>query len=392
LSLKALAELQKRHAMELSEERPVFLDEDRVSKAIGHIKETGNYEVFIRRSSKIAMANLRDFLSASDRPDTTKLGNISYLAPLLRREGAIVEAARLMHDYRQRAIPIEGTNGVIQVVSARRLAAETLHLGKMSVQASAIMKPNPVVISPTDPAAKARSLMLQRSFDHLPVVEDSKLRGIVTSRDILMNLPRDRRIPRGAPFGGAPPKEMGLHYPVSRIAATAPLQIEPDAAFSDALGKMLDGRSSYILVTLWGELQGIVTLRDVTQSLVKKEKSEAPYYIVGLPDEPFEAEAAKMKFGRLASLISRAYPFVEEVRAVIKTKEISKDRRRYEVSVHVDTPKSVYSYSENGYDLSEIFDALVPKIKKLLSSRTSKVTKSGGASMRKDAGAYTVVS
>ena len=44
---------------------------------------------------------------------------------------------------------------------------------------------------------------------------------------------------------------------------------------------------------------------------------------------------------------------------------------------------SRHSYVEQGYDLSEIFDGLVPVLKRLLSSKQSKVTKTQGASIRK---------
>ncbi|MDV3244088.1 MAG: hypothetical protein LYZ66_02785 [Nitrososphaerales archaeon] len=52
-----------------------------------------------------------------------------------------------------------------------------------------------------------------------------------------------------------------------------------------------------------------------------------PFYIVGLPDEPLEAAQAKMKFERLSNELSRAFPFIEELRAVVKSKKAFRDAR-----------------------------------------------------------------
>jgi hypothetical protein len=113
------------------------------------------------------------------------------------------------------------------------------------------------------------------------------------------------------------------------------------------------------------------------------QSKDPPFYIVGLPEEPTEAVEAKMKFERLSAELCRAFPFVEEIRAVVKSKKASKDHARYEVSVEVYTPKDRHAFSESGYDLVEVFDALGPKMKRLLTSRQSRVTATKGESLRK---------
>ena len=110
---------------------------------------------------------------------------------------------------------------------------------------------------------------------------------------------------------------------------------------------------------------------------------DAPYYIVGLPEEPTEAAEAKLKFERLSAELCKVFPFVQEIRAVVKSKKASKSHARYEVSVEVYTPKDRHAFSETGYNLAAVFDSLGPKMKRLLSSRQSRVTASRGESLRK---------
>ncbi len=109
----------------------------------------------------------------------------------------------------------------------------------------------------------------------------------------------------------------------------------------------------------------------------------APYYIVGLPEEPIEAAEAKMKFERLSEELCKVYPFIEEIRAVVKSKKASKDHARYDVSVEVYTPRDRHAFTESGYNVAKVFDLMGPKMRRMLSSKQSRVTKSHGDSPRK---------
>jgi hypothetical protein len=110
-----------------------------------------------------------------------------------------------------------------------------------------------------------------------------------------------------------------------------------------------------------------------------------PFYIVGLPEEPFEASEAQVKFEKLSAELCKVYPFIEEIRAVVKSKKPAKTHARYEVSVEVYTPKDRRAFTETGYNLAAVFDSMGPKMKRLLSSKQSRVTSTRGASRRKRA-------
>ena len=108
-----------------------------------------------------------------------------------------------------------------------------------------------------------------------------------------------------------------------------------------------------------------------------------PYYIVGLPEEPVESSEAQSKFERLSQELCKVYPFIEEIRAVVKSKKASGTHARYEVSVEVYTPRDRHSFTETGYNIAKVFDVMGPKMKRLLSSKQSRVTSAHGDSLRK---------
>lgn len=53
---------------------------------------------------------------------------------------------------------------------------------------SEAMTPNPVTATPSTDAREALRLMLDRGFRHLPVVEDGRIRGVVSIRDLSRTL------------------------------------------------------------------------------------------------------------------------------------------------------------------------------------------------------------
>ncbi len=109
----------------------------------------------------------------------------------------------------------------------------------------------------------------------------------------------------------------------------------------------------------------------------------APYYIVGLPEDVLEATEARAKFERLSGELCKVYPFIEEIRAVVKSKKAAKTHARYEVSVEIYTPRDRHSFTESGYNIAKVFDVMGPKMKRLLSSKQGRVTSAHGDSPRK---------
>jgi len=122
----------------------------------------------------------------------------------------------------------------------------------------------------------------------------------------------------------------------------------------------------------WDELQGIATYRDFVALLVEPEKPDFPAYIVGLPDDPLEAQLARARFFKEAKALRRSFPEVEEIRATIKTKSMPSSRNRYEVKVSIEAHGKIHAYSTEGWDLPMAFEGLEGKMKRILTQRRDK--------------------
>jgi CBS domain-containing protein len=112
---------------------------------------------------------------------------------------------------------------------------------------SEVMTEAPTVAAPDQLLEDAVDSMRAAEVRHLPVVEDERLVGMLSDRDL-------RRAVGEGRYGGTP---------VSAVMSRDPVVIAPDQRLSDAARLMLGERVSSLLVTRSRELLGILTTSDV---------------------------------------------------------------------------------------------------------------------------------
>jgi len=276
------------------------------------------------------MISARDVLKTANIESTKAPTMMSYV-PVISKESLVSEAARLMMDYRIRAIPISDGHKIVgQVNSADILAQLKDKLGgEMRVTSLAVN--NPITIEGGASIAKARDLMIRKRIDHLPVTKKSRLDGMITSADIIAHITQPERL---GSKSIKPETRGALAFTVEDAMDSNPLTCSPDTGAEQALNLILSSPGTYILITQWEELQAIATLKNFMTLISETEpETNVPVFMVGLPEDPFESEATKTKFKRIVNQLLRVFPDIIEARSVIKSKfsKPGKERGRYEV-------------------------------------------------------------
>ena len=340
-------------------------------KILSIMSEKHISELLFPERRRCALISMVEILRCSSI-DNTKPTTLIMHVPILTIDATIAQAARIMADYRIKTIPVSDTRKIIgQINGSTILRMLRVALGELKV--SSLATQDPITVHPEESVAAARELMIRRRINHLPVKEKDKVIGILTSAQIISVMS-----PRGRTASTSTKSEShhALDFPVKNIMDTQPLKVSPQTSAEDTLNQMLDTEKTAALITQWEELQGIVTRQNYISLLKEPEiEPEVPVYIVGLPEDPFEAEAAKGKFKRTIKQLHKLLPEIIEARSVIKTKaSISgKERKRYEVSVYIKTPKSSYSYTADGWQLAEVYDSITDKLKRLLTQKERRV-------------------
>ena len=117
------------------------------------------------------------------------------------------------------------------------------------------MTPDPQVISAEESSASAHAMMERLGIRHLPVMEQGRLVGVLSERDL--------RVVRS--FLEHMPGELGP--PVGELCSRTLLVVSPDDPLHEAAEHMADRRVGAALVTEGTELVGIMTCIDVCRGL-----------------------------------------------------------------------------------------------------------------------------
>ncbi len=127
----------------------------------------------------------------------------------------------------------------------------------MNDQVRTIMTKDPVVVSPNQTVEEVTSVMVNNQLQQLPVVQDGKLMGIITSYDLWKMTGDSSKTPSTQ---------------VSEIMNTNILKITPLDKVGTAAELFMDKRFKTLpVVNLRNELKGVVTAFDVIRhALVDK--------------------------------------------------------------------------------------------------------------------------
>jgi acetoin utilization protein AcuB len=149
-----------------------------------------------------------------------------------------------------------------------------------------------VALSPETTAGKALALCKERRIRHLPVLEDERLVGIVSDRDLRS----------AAPALGDPGRLSALEeIQVSDVMTRDVVIAGPDDPIEEAANTMRERRIGCLPVVDDGLLVGIVTSSDVMEALVQLIGAHEPgsRLVVSMPDRPGTLAGATGIFGVL---------------------------------------------------------------------------------------------
>lgn len=358
--LKSLSEFGRKKVGDILEDAIVINQNDNVSKIANLLIKKRKYEGYFIADdkNKVIGVSLSDILSTHDI-FSQKISNIGKNGVWLSKNSTISEASRIMSYNRSRSLPVfEDKKIVGQITSVGIVNA----LGKLdlNIPCSRIMTTSPMTLEINDSLSSAKNKMIRNRIDHLPVL-DKQLSGIITSANIIKTM-----------LGSENHGSRLLSFPIKSIVEKNMFTINVQDNVTSCIKLLNQTNSTYILVTQGEELQGIITHRDIMMLLGEKMEEDIPAYIIGLPDEPFIAELAKSKFNSIVKLLKKVLPDIEEARCRIKLKSIRGKTKRYEIDVNIFTTSKRFSYSNSGTDLTIIFDQMIEGMKKKLSQKKQK--------------------
>jgi acetoin utilization protein AcuB len=131
-----------------------------------------------------------------------------------------------------------------------------------------LMTAKPITVAPGTPMLEARQRMVEERIRHLVVVEDGRVAGIVTDRDIRLNLP--------SPATSLSVWEINFllaRLTVGNVMTSTVLVVEPDRPIAEAARIMIDHKIGALPIVDDGQLVGILTESDFVRAMARSGRS-----------------------------------------------------------------------------------------------------------------------
>lgn len=129
-----------------------------------------------------------------------------------------------------------------------------------------IMSRDVVTVAPDAALVDVRKRLHEGGFNHMLVLEDETLRGVISDRDVLKAI---------SPFLDTYREEhrdvKTLSKSASEIMQSDPITVTPDTDIKEASQTLLDNRVSSLPVVEGDNLVGIVTGKDMLEYYVSEE-------------------------------------------------------------------------------------------------------------------------
>jgi acetoin utilization protein AcuB len=125
-----------------------------------------------------------------------------------------------------------------------------------------LMTAKPITVDPETPMLEARQRMVEERIRHLIVVENARVVGIVTDRDIRLNLP--------SPATSLSVWEINFllaKLTVGGVMSSSVIVVDPDRPIAEAARIMIDHKIGALPVVEEGRLVGIITESDCVRAI-----------------------------------------------------------------------------------------------------------------------------
>jgi acetoin utilization protein AcuB len=212
------------------------------------------------------------------------------------------------------------------------------------------MTRNPVTLSPEASVAEALTLCRERRIRHIPILEEGRLVGIVSDRDL-----RDASPALGDPERARALRELRVGDMMTREVITA----DPEDSIENVAQEMYELKIESLPVVTEGpmvderlavveeELLGIVTSSDVMRALVT---------LAGLPEPGCRIEVrAPDRTGILAEVVGKIHDLEVDIVSVLSDPDRRSGNRTMVFQLVTTDPSSVMqSLKTAGYEVSWI--------------------------------------
>jgi CBS domain-containing protein len=106
----------------------------------------------------------------------------------IEADKTVLEAARFMMEHNIGAVPVTRAGELVGIFSERDIMNRVVAAGRLpgTTKVSEVMTPNPKTVNSQETVDNCLFLMREFGFRHILIMDDQRLKGLVSLRDILL--------------------------------------------------------------------------------------------------------------------------------------------------------------------------------------------------------------
>jgi CBS domain-containing protein len=287
-------------------------------------------------------------------------------APKISEHDTLEKTARLMIESGIRQLPVFSGEKMLGFITNEQVI-HSLVLEKMGeTKIKEIMTKKLVTVNEDDSIGHVLSLFREHNVSHAPVVSEGKLVGIISILDIITNVfqPRQRQT-EGEIVGE---KIAVLSTPAKGLMSKPVITMLPENEVKDAVEKMHHFNISSLIIIKEKRPIGIVTKRDLLESIVQMEQADRRLTIqFSIKDVEIDEIQQNFLINDFKSFSNRFQEMLEAGTLFVYMKTYGtnfKGDQSIHCRLHLRTRKGSFFSSDEGYGVEQIFQKALDKLEK----------------------------
>ena len=300
-------------------------------------------------------------------PVNYPVGKFAKPVPVITRSADIKKAIEMFYNSATKAIPFSDNNKIKGILKRTDILKTILSLHILSTyKASDVMSTPVIAIDQETSIEKAKYAMKDNSVNRLVVMDKGKLFGILTYRDIIQSsMQLKGRQPEFSPKGRP-------HSTAGELSQRSIYSVTDESTVDEVIREFIKNNVSSVLVTRKGKPVGMVTIRDILETIVKNSNVQKRNIVIsGLSEGTREYEDDVT--GALETFAEKVDKFrdVKVDYIAINIKEIKGVKsRQYELKARIGLEKGgTVSMSATGFNLERTLKELTNKLYKSIETK-----------------------
>lgn len=347
--------------------------EETVSDAISRMKKHSVHQLLVNENGICGMLTLKNIVTRGSELNT-KASSLMVNVPSIDANKKAEEAAAFLLRTGLKAVPVYDKGKVVGIISETDL----INIIKTDKKASDVFS-SAISVSTEDNVGTVKNIMVKNNVSRVPVVENSRVVGIVGTMELLKMLEADKKSDfRMSRLGGHDSKEKIRSDEIkTEVVMRRPVIVSRSTRISEIV-KLLQSTEE---VVIENGTMGIITPKDIIELIASVPEKEVSIQIANLGDED-EADVEKMH-KTAQSFISKTKMVDPEFLIIHLDRHNKGGKTQYDIRTRFSTHLGLFVSKAEGWGLETTFQESLNRLETEVKKKYGKLT---GAFKKKHVG------